>query len=566
MSGATLIREMRFEQLSSNMAPDALIPACIATNAPIDRYGVFELLDCTLGGVDLSRSPLPLLIGHDSGQLSIGIVEGIKPEGKRVTAQIRFSSSAEAQQIRSDVISGIHRGLSVGYKQTDAGTPVEGGFIFKWQPYEVSITPIPADPAAGFFRSQQNRSIPMSDKNLIHAQITELCTRYKTPEIADDLIRQNATIDQTRTAALTELARRDAASGGQRNVLIERSETNDKEIIVNSLIQRMGGKVDGETLRSRDCTGLALRALELQGINVSQRDSRDQILHRAMTTSDFPNLLGSAAGRVLLQSYDESQSPLKLVARLNSLPNFKSRTGIRMPGGAPSLEKVNEHGEFKHGYLDEATNGWSLSTYGRIVSLTRQSLVNDDLGAFSGLLNEFAKSASRREADELAAMLIGSPLVDGTALFHADRKSLLVGADSALATAGLSNAVKSLRMQREVGGGFIIQEPTFLIVPAALETTARQLVAAITPNSVATVQPYGLTVIVEPRLDAASATAWYLVANNQQSLEYGYLDGAAGPQTFQQEGFETDGLEIKCRLDFGTGWVAPIGWVKSAGA
>lgn len=104
------------------------------------------------------------------------------------------------------------------------------------------------------------------------------------------------------------------------------------------------------------------------------------------------------------------------------------------------------------------------------------------------------------------------------------------------------------------------------MVPSALEMTARQLVASFVAAKAGDVQPYTLGVVVEPRLDAASASGWYLVASNQNALEYGYLDGAEGVQITQREGFEVDGLEIKARLDFGSGWVAPVGWVKSTGA
>lgn len=396
-------------------------------------------------------------------------------------------------------------------------------------------------------------------------EIIRLCRHHKVDALADGLVTQNATIEQARAAVLDELGRRDYAAGGHLNVRFgadHSTGSTERDMLVNTLVQRMGGKPDGETIRATDCTGLAVRALQLGGHNVSHRDSRDSILHRAMGTSDFPVLLGNAAGRILLGAFDDAPAVLKQVARLNNLPNFKDRTVIRFPGGAPSLERVNEHGEFKQGAISEAANGWHLSTYGRIVSLTRQALVNDDLAAFAGLLTEFGRSAARREADELVSMLTGAPLVDGSELFHVDRSSLIT---ATLTAAGLALAVKALRLQKESGGGFIIQEPAFLVVPAALETVARQLVTSITPATSSNVQPYTVTVVVEPRLDAVSQTAWYLVAGNQAALEYGYLDGAQGPQTFQQEGFEVDGMEIKCRLDFGVGWVAPVGWVKSSG-
>ena len=566
MTGAVLTRELRLEAPAGQPAPDAPIPCTIATTTPVNRYGVLEVLDCTPSGVDLTRAPLPLIIAHDTSSLSIGLVENLKATGDRVTGQVRFGTSAEAQQVRADVVAGIHRSLSVGYALLDQGSPVAGGLIYRWQPHEASIVPVPADPAAGFFRSHpgvqpMTTTAPLKNSD----EIILLCRHHKVDAMAAGLVTQNATIEQARAAVLDELARRDYASGGHLNIrssVDQSSSASERDMLVNTLVQRMGGKPTGEVIRATDCTGIAARALELGGHSVNHRDSRDQILHRAMGTSDFPVLLGNAAGRILLGAFEDSPAALKQVGRLNNLANFKDRTVIRFPSGAPSLEKVNEHGEFKQGSITDSANGWRLATYGRIVSLTRQALVNDDLGAFAGLLTEFGRAAARREADELVSLLIGTPLVDGTPLFHADRSSLVT---ATLSAAGLAAAVKSLRLQKEVGGGFIIQEPAFLVVPAALETVARQMVAAITPASASNVQPYSVTVIVEPRLDAVSPTAWYLVSGNQMALEYGYLDGAQGPQTFQQEGFEIDGMEIKCRLDFGGGWVAPVGWVKSLG-
>jgi hypothetical protein len=303
--------------------------------------------------------------------------------------------------------------------------------------------------------------------------------------------------------------------------------------------------------------------MALAGQRLPLRETRDAIVRRALhTTGDFPQLLGDAVGRVLHAAYLESPPALKAVARQADLPDFRSKSVVRL-GGSPSLNKVNEHGEFTYGTISEAANGWKLATYGRIIGLTRQALINDDLGGFATLLTRFGQAASRREADELVAILLSPPNIDGAALFHTNNSSLVT---NVLNLAGLGAAVAALRAQQDIDGGLILQEPAALVVPAALEMTARQLVATFAPTAAADVQPFRLDVVVEPRLDAASTTAWYLIAGNQSALEYGYLDGQAGVQIEQRQGFEIDGLEIKARLDFGCGWVAPNGWVKSTGA
>ena len=561
MSAPRLLRSIAFERLAEAVADDAPIPCTVATQTPVQRYGVAEVLDCSATGVDLSRSPLPLIISHDSQQLSIGLVENLRAMGDRVVGEVRFASSAEAQQVRTDVLGGIHRSLSVGYLHLDDGTPIEGGLMYRWQPYEVSIVSVPADPQAGFFRSlKTTNTMNTQDRETIEV----LCTRHGFPTRSQDLIARSASLEQARAAIIDAMDARDLQRNGGSNVSlgVEPQAPAQRTLIENTLVAAFGGRPKGDVIRSTDIAGLAARTLELQGERVSASDSRDRIIQRAMHgTSDFSSLLGSAVGRVLHSIYEEIQAPLKAVANLANLPDFRARSVVRL-GGAPSLEPVSEHGEFTYGTLNDTENGWRLTTYGRILALTRQAMVNDDLQGFATLLRKFAQAAARREADELAAILLAPNLVDGSALFHADRSSLV---DKKLTLAGLGVAVEALRLQKEEDGGLILQEPANLVVPVALEMTARQLVASFVANTADTVQPYRLGVVVEPRLDVASKSAWYLVAGNQSALEYGYLDGTQGVQITQREGFEIDGLEVKARLDFGCGWVAPVGWVKSSG-
>ncbi|HKK23049.1 MAG TPA: hypothetical protein VJ947_05130, partial [Pseudohaliea sp.] len=114
--------------------------------------------------------------------------------------------------------------------------------------------------------------------------------------------------------------------------------------------------------------------------------------------------------------------------------------------------------------------------------------------------------------------------------------------------------------------------PSFLIVPATLELTAEQLLAQnlmpaqsdkVVPQSIRTLTP-----IAEPRLDAASDKAWYLIANPNQidTIEYAYLEGQQGAYIESRNGFDVDGVEIKARLDFGAKAIDWRGLYKNAGA
>ena len=579
MSDASILK--RELVLDATRADGDLIPCTIATATPVMRGGLAEVLDCSAAGVDLGRAPLPLIVAHDQSRLAVGLVENLKPSGDRVTGQVRFGTSPEAEQIKADVQAGVIRSLSVGYKLLDDGQLSADGkaMSYRWMPFEVSVVSVPADPQAGFFRSL-NTPNTMTTPTITpeqRAEVADLIKRHNVTHLADRL--QGATLDQARAAILEELVQRDLAAGGHRNVThpdhftrsmntTTNTQPGERDAILNTLIQRMGGKADGPTLRG-SVIDLAERTLILGGARLSGGESDQQILQRAFGmsgTSDFKALLGNAVGRVLHESYDAYQPALKAVARQVNLPDFRARSIVRL-GDAPRLEKVNEHGEYKYGSMADTVNTWALSTYGRIIGLTRQAIINDDLDGFADLIRKFGVSAAQREAAELVAVLTASPKVDGADLFSVEAGTLKTGTASALSLTSLAEATHLLRMQRDQGGDLLAQSPGVLVVPSALEWTARQLLSSgYTPTSAAGVQPLALELVIEPRLDAVSPTAWYLVASNQRALEYGYLDQAQGIQIAQQDGFEVDGLLLKASLDFGTGWAAPVGWVKSTGS
>ncbi len=135
------------------------VPCTIATETPVERYldgrRVREVLECSKAAVDLVRAPLPLIESHDGRTVNIGLVEDLQIIGRKVRGTLRLGSSARAAELWPDIAAGIVRGLSVGYWIHSHEPPDDEDLLHvtRWEPVEVSLVAVPADPHAGTFRS-----------------------------------------------------------------------------------------------------------------------------------------------------------------------------------------------------------------------------------------------------------------------------------------------------------------------------------------------------------------------------------------------------------------------------
>ncbi|RMG32526.1 MAG: phage major capsid protein, partial [Gammaproteobacteria bacterium] len=132
---------------------ECVAPATLSTDNPVKRDGFIEVLDHSPGAVDLSRAPLPLIESHDKQRVNIGVVEQLRADGHRLRGQVRFGTSARAQELWGDVQAGIVRHLSVGYLWADYEQDGDVVRVTRWMPFEASVVSVPADPSAGFYRS-----------------------------------------------------------------------------------------------------------------------------------------------------------------------------------------------------------------------------------------------------------------------------------------------------------------------------------------------------------------------------------------------------------------------------
>lgn len=398
---------------------------------------------------------------------------------------------------------------------------------------------------------------------------------------AEDLVKRGVSVDESRRLILDQVAAKSDETRTFPHVSVPLGGRDERitrrDAVANALLHRYSPTLfplEDAARQYRGMTLLELARESLGNAGVNTRGlSRDEVATRALhSTSDFPEILSAVTNKTLRQAYDAYPRTFTLFCRQVLATDFKAMHRVQL-GEAPQLLEVGESGEFKRGTLGESKESYKVKTYGRVVAITRQVLINDDLDAFTRIPAMYGNSIAQLESDVVWGIITANPaMADGNALFHTTHKNL-AGTGAALDVASVSAARAAMALQTGLDKKTVLNiRPAFLIVPAALELKAEQLVAQnLVPTDSAKVVPQSirtLSPISEPRLDAASATAWYLAASPNQidTIEYAYLEGQQGAYIETRNGFDVDGVEIKCRLDFGAKAIDWRGLYKNPGA
>jgi hypothetical protein len=613
-----------FETLSPASREERTATLTWYTGAAVRRFdgrGAYEMrFSMDPAAIRMSRmasASAPLLNSHRDFTVDdvIGVITKAWVENGIGKATVRFSKRAEVDPIWQDVQDGILRNASMGVAihgiedVTPKDATLRQVLVTDWEPEEVSLVPIGADPGAGFRfqRATGPQEETMEETTLIETgtearseinvdaerQAAALAERTRIQDLEKvgraagldaRLVAQHVeagtTADEFRKLALEELARRSGETPiRSAAAVVTRDETDTRRAGIGAaLLHRydpalfpirndLGRDFAGQTLLDlgREC---------LDAVGTRTRGmARHEIAKLALSTSDFPHILADVANKTLRQAYDAYPRTFLPFSRRRSAVDFKNINSVQL-GEAPSLRKVNEKGEFTHGSIAESKETYKLATYGRIVSITRQVIINDDLSAFTRIPAGFGVAAATLESDTVWGIITSNPnMGDGVALFHANHANLLTGAGTALALTGLGSAMAAMAKQKGLDGVTVLNvQPRYVAIPVALQLTAFQLIASnLAPAQSANVVPEyirALTPIAEPRLDAASTAAWYLFASPDQidTIEYAYLEGQDGVYIETRQSFDVDGVEIKARLDFGAKAIDWRGMQKNAGS
>lgn len=308
----------------------------------------------------------------------------------------------------------------------------------------------------------------------------------------------------------------------------------------------------------------------MHGINTQAMDD-DAVAFRALTyraagqtTSDFTNILANVANKSLLQGWEEAPETWQTWTRRGTLPDFKTAE-ISGLSGFTGLDEVPEDGDITYGKFTDRKETIKLVSYAKKYRITRKLIINDDLRALSAIPRAMGRAGNRKVGDITYALLNGTgPTLnqDSTALFDTSSHKNYVAAATAPTVATLNTASVAMAKQTDPNTSAVLNiQPRFLMVPKALEHTARVLMAATydPAGTAGTLPPNPFSgryeVITDARLDGQTygTAAWYLLAdpNIFDTFEVAFLNGMAEPYMRENEEWDGQGTSYLVGVDFG---------------
>ena len=538
------------------------------------------------------------------------------------------------ENIKSGIFRNISVGYKIHKIEETRFEDVENSLVDKevrvidWEPLEISFVPIPAD-AGAQVRGEKDvyydcEVIKKTDKKTVLTEGKRMEPKTKVepivepkkkaeptvPIIDDEGIRQAAI---ERTAFIYEICERHSVEKTKRDEYIKSKKTEreiglevlraeedaqNKKAQLNKTVSVSVGN-ENQQMRFRSYERNVLRlALGSKKIESKPEDNeykvpsilglariylqnehnvRDaytltpkELVKRALHTGgDFAQIVENIADKALMMGYMEMPYTYEYFISERSVSDFKEVSSTRVSVGG-DLPKVEDGAEFPYTSATADGEKYSVDTFGQIIGLTEQLLVNDDVGAFTRLPEMLGLKAKRTENSFFWGLLTGNQVMaDSVALFHATHKNLATSA-GAPNTARLAHGRAAMRLQKDPDDKKRLNiSPKYLIVPAALETTAQKLVTQVVPRNVDDVNPFAgnLMVVTEALLDDNSSDAWYLAGSLDQGpiAERALIDGM-GPKITIKDSFETNSMKTKVSHQFGMRVIDFRQLYKNAGA
>lgn len=514
--------------------------------------------------------------------------------GGKCAARFALSETEGDAETVAKIKSGILKGASVGYfRRTVEVTAVAGGDdiwrVTQWEPYEVTIAAVVADPACGVrtidktpqssTRASALKQEPKSQGDKMKLKTSERFALLTGAgiDIASDDGKRILDIDDDqvmRTAVCDAMVSRQAQAMPAPNPRIT-DTASEGERRLTAITKAIDARVTGARVPD-DLAGLSLLGAVRTVYGIGGNVSDSQLLGMCgigqrspgpMTTFDLPNVLGSALDKSVMTALAKPVDYESWTGKKNA-KSFKGRTLVRLTD-LSGLATVAEAEDYPVVSLADKGVTISPDKGGCIVAITFESIINDDLGFLQEIPTKAVDAAKRRRYARALDLLTANPtLDDGLAIFHADRGN--IGTAYAPGVSALADIFAKMSAHTDDGGTELGIECAFVHSPVAKAAEWDQILnGQFVAATAATAKPTFIrpALKVHSRLDASSQQIWYASASPDlwDGLVFCAVEGKE-IDTRTWEDPESDSVMYRIRDTAAPAMVEPRAWYRNPGA
>lgn len=315
-------------------------------------------------------------------------------------------------------------------------------------------------------------------------------------------------------------------------------------------------------LRIRTLSALVNAGLQAEG-KTDRVDRHDQaaFIKAAFSTVAIPNILSSVMHKFAIKGYGSVESVWRQIAQIIPVVDFKTVNGVSLTA-AGLLKSLAKDGEIEHLTLGDATRTVKADTKARMVTITRQDIVNDDLRVLAEMPQKFGFMAARTFNTDFWAALVAA-----VANFSSGNANTTTGA---LSLTTLKTADALFGALKDNDGNPIGVDASRLVVSTANRATALEIFKST--NLVGTSKDVATNIFAgkfEPVVTSyLTGVPWYIACdpNAIALMQACFLNGNEAPviETAQAD-FNTLGISMRCYYDYGVAFGDPKAAVRSTG-
>lgn len=406
--------------------------------------------------------------------------------------------------------------------------------------------------------------VQMAERSRITG-IREMCTAHGLDaEQENKLIESGVSLTSAKAQVYDMLQQRRGSGPGfhASTGLTEQQKT--RAAIQDALLMRAGITIEKPAPGAEELRGFSLREMAREMVLRSGGDMRGDIraiVGRALTTTDLPVLLIETSRRTLMDAYEAAPETWKDWCATGTAVDFKESKAVGFEGDV-EMKKVSEYGEYREGRLAETAETYKIETFGRILIISRQSIINDDLGALTETPRLYGEACGRLCGDVAYNALLGSvKMGDKLPLFHTQHNNLFAGKGGIPTVEKLGAVVTAMKSQKDRFKKPVTVLPKFFLSGVNMEVACDQFFntslqgAGIVGTQAQPLvnNPYGgnyFKRVYDRRFDDLAPNSWVLAAARGTVTVF-FLGGEQSPYIETNDNFNTDGFESKVRMDIG---------------